>query len=61
MKKEFRKQLIDQKYLWDAAKRQAIKINTQEIHMMWQKYINTIECDMQKDLQVNDLNLYMHR
>ncbi|XP_047363668.1 uncharacterized protein C6orf163 homolog [Vespa velutina] len=52
IKKEFKKQLIDQKYLCEAEKRQAIKINTEEIHMMWQKYINTIECDMQKELQI---------
>nr|XP_050861112.1 uncharacterized protein C6orf163 homolog [Vespula vulgaris] len=51
MRKECRKQLLDQKYLCEAEKRQAIKINTQKVHMMWQKYINTIECNMQKELQ----------
>lgn len=61
MRKECRKQLLDQKYLCEAEKRQAIKINTQKVHMMWQKYINTIECNMQKELQVNGLNLYMHQ
>ncbi|KAK2589294.1 hypothetical protein KPH14_007846 [Odynerus spinipes] len=49
---ELEKQLIDQRYLCEAEKRRAIKINTEEIHETWKKYINVVECDMQKELQV---------
>ncbi|KAL2731363.1 rho-associated protein kinase let-502 [Vespula squamosa] len=51
MKKECKKQLIDQKYLYEAEKRHAIKVNTRNVHTMWQKYINIIECNIQKELQ----------
>ncbi|XP_043487500.1 uncharacterized protein LOC122514630 [Polistes fuscatus] len=52
VKKDFENQLIDQKYLYEAEKRHAIKMNTKEIHTIWQKYLNTIEYDMRKVLQI---------